>query len=251
MTIEIGAYSGERNIEKRRNKDCYLQRPPMAVTYVSHHRQEEYSSMFFAPMEFKDAGLSHNPLKALVAPRPIGWISSMGADGSINLAPYSFFNALSEDPAIVVFSVQAATTGHQKDSLRNVEETGAFTVNIVGAAQLDAMNTSSGDYPYGENEFVAAGLDMIPGQTVSTPRVGGAPAALECSLLQTIKLPANERGGHYTAVLGTVTGIFVDDNVVVDGKVDPASLALVARMGYRDYARINDFFQLDRPVIGT
>ena len=103
--------------------------------------------MFFEPMDYKNAGLAGNPLKAIVAPRPIGWISSCGKDGSVNLAPYSFFNALSDDPAIVIFSVQAAGPDHQKDTLRNVTETSAFTVNIVGANQVQAMNVSSGDYP--------------------------------------------------------------------------------------------------------
>ncbi len=205
--------------------------------------------MFFEPMDYKNAGLSRNPLKAIVAPRPIGWISSCGKDGSVNLAPYSFFNAVSEDPAIVIFSVQASGPDHQKDTLRNVTETNAFTVNIVGANQVQAMNVSSGDYPYGENEFTTAGLRMIPGTTVNAPHVGEVPAALECTLLQTINLPANDRGGHYTAILGTVTGIFVDQSVIVDGKISYALLAPVARMGYRDYANINDFFELGRPVI--
>ncbi len=205
--------------------------------------------MFFEPMDYKNAGLSHNPLKAIVAPRPIGWISSCGNDGSVNLAPYSFFNAVSEDPAIVVFSAQASGPAHQKDTLRNVTETNVFTVNIVGANQVQAMNVSSGDYPYDENEFNTAGLKMVPGTTVNVPHVCGVPAALECTLLQIITLPANERGGYYTAILGTVTGIFVDDSVVVHGKIDYALLEPVARMGYRDYANINDFFELDRPVI--
>ncbi len=205
--------------------------------------------MFFEPMNYGNAGLEHNPLKAIVAPRPIGWISSCGVDGSINLAPYSFFNAVSEDPAIVMFSAQAFGPEHQKDTLRNVTETGVFTVNIVGASQVQAMNISSGDYPYGENEFNAAKLSMIPGTTVNVPHVGNVPAALECMLLQTIALPANDRGENYTAVLGTVTGIFVDDSVVVDGKISYALLAPVARMGYRDYANINDFFELGRPII--
>ena len=205
--------------------------------------------MFFEPMDYKNAGLAHNPLKAIVAPRPIGWISSCGNDGSVNLAPYSFFNAVSEDPAIVIFSVQASGPNHQKDTLRNVTETSAFTVNIVGANQVQAMNVSSGDYPYGENEFTTAGLRMIPGTTVNVPHVGEVAAALGCKLLQTITLPANDRGGHYTAILGTVTGIFVDESVIVDGKISYALLAPVARMGYRDYANINDFFELGRPVI--
>ncbi len=205
--------------------------------------------MFFKPMDYRNAGFAHNPLKALVAPRPIGWISSCGRDGSVNLAPYSFFNAVSEDPAIVMFSVQASGPEKRKDSLRNVTETGAFVVNIVGADQLHPMNISSGDYPYSENEFIAAGLDMIPGKTVNVPYVSNIPATLECTLLQTIKLPANDRGGHYTVVLGTVTGIFVDESIVVDRKISYALLAPVARMGYRDYANINDFFELSRPVI--
>jgi flavin reductase (DIM6/NTAB) family NADH-FMN oxidoreductase RutF len=145
--------------------------------------------------------------------------------------------------------VQASGPDHQKDTLRNVTETSAFTVNIVGANQVQAMNVSSGDYPYGENEFTTAGLRMIPGTTVNVPHVGEVPAALECTLLQTITLPANDRGGHYTAILGTVTGIFVDQSVIVDGKISYALLAPVARMGYRDYANINDFFELGRPVI--
>jgi flavin reductase (DIM6/NTAB) family NADH-FMN oxidoreductase RutF len=119
--------------------------------------------MFFEPMDYKNAGLAHNPLKAIVAPRPIGWISSCGKDGSVNLAPYSFFNAVSEDPAIVIFSVQASGPDHQKDTLRNVTETSAFTVNIVGANQVQAMNVSSGDYPYGENEFTTCRAPDDPG----------------------------------------------------------------------------------------
>lgn len=205
--------------------------------------------MFFEPMDYKNAGLAHNPLKAIVAPRPIGWISSCGKDGSVNLAPYSFFNAVSEDPAIVIFSAQASGPEQQKDTLRNVTETKVFTVNIVGANQVQAMNISSGDYPYDENEFNTAGLKMVPGTTVNVPHVGNVPAALECTLLQKITLPANERGGYYTAILGTVTGIFVDESVVVDGKINYALLAPVARMGYQDYANINNFFELSRPLI--
>ena len=114
--------------------------------------------MFFLPMQHTAAGLPHNPLKAIVAPRPIGWISSRGADGSINLAPYSYFNAVCDDPAMVMFSAETLAGGQHKDSLRNIQETGEFVVNIVGEAQVEAMNISSGNYPYGENEFIHAGL---------------------------------------------------------------------------------------------
>ena len=198
-------------------------------------------------MQHKDAGLSFNPLKAIVSPRPIGWISSKGADGSINLAPYSFFNAISENPAMVIFSAESAAADHRKDSLRNIEETGEFVVNIVGQAQFDAMNISSQSFDYGDNEFLHAGLDMVDSGTVSPPRVGNVPAALECRLFQTIPLPRNEDGRGYVLVMGTVTGIYVDDAVVVDGKVDYTAYTPISRLGYRDYGRVTDIFQVARP----
>ena len=203
--------------------------------------------MFFKPMQHKAAGLPHNPLKAIVSPRPIGWIASRGSDASINLAPYSFFNALSEDPAMVMFSVQLDSPDLQKDSLRNVEETGEFVVNIVGEAQFDAMNISSGSFAYGDNEFIHAGLDMVDSDTISVPRVGGVPAALECTHFQTIMLPRNASGGGYILVIGTVTGIYIDDGVVEDGMVKYDKFIPISRLGYRDYGRSTDIFQATRP----
>jgi len=203
--------------------------------------------MFFLPMQHKDAGLPYNPLKAIVSPRPIGWISSKGADGSINLAPYSFFNAISDNPDMVVFSADCGNADHRKDSLRNVEETGEFVVNIVGQAQFDAMNISSQGFDYGDNEFLHAGLDMVESTTVSPPRVGGVPAALECRLFQTIPLPQSDTGRGYVLVTGTVTGIYIDDSVVTDGKLDYTAFTPISRLGYRDYGRITDIFQVARP----
>lgn len=203
--------------------------------------------MFFKPMQHKAAGLPHNPLKAIVSPRPIGWIASRGNDGSVNLAPYSFFNALSEDPAMVMFSAQLESPDHQKDSLRNVEETGEFVVNIVGKAQFDAMNISSGSFAYGDNEFIHAGLDMVDSDTVSVPRVGGVPAALECVHYETLPLPRNADGGSYTMVIGTVTGIYIDDAAITDGLVDYQAFVPISRLGYRDYGRTSDIFQANRP----
>lgn len=203
--------------------------------------------MFFLPMQHKQAGLPFNPLKAIVSPRPIGWISSKGADGSINLAPYSFFNAISENPAMVIFSADCSGHDHRKDSLRNVEETGEFVVNIVGQAQFDAMNISSQSFAYGENEFLHAGLEMVESRTVAPPRIGGVPAALECRLYQTMPLPRDDAGRGYVMVMGTVTGIYVNDAVVTDGKLDYTAYTPVSRLGYRDYGRITDIFQVARP----
>ena len=120
--------------------------------------------MFFTPGTHLQAGLSHNPLKAIVSPRPIGWISSRGNDGSVNLAPYSYFNAIAEQPPMVMFS-SAPSGNTSKDSLRNVLETKEFVVNIVSAALGDAMNISSGSFPYGTNEFTEAGLAMADCET--------------------------------------------------------------------------------------
>ena len=203
--------------------------------------------MFFIPMQHKTAGLSHNPLKAIVSPRPIAWVSSRGADGSINLAPYSFFNAVSEDPAMLFFSAAVLAGGQRKDSLRNIEETGEFTVNVVGEAQFDAMNISSGNFPYGDNEFIHAGLEMVASETVATPRVGGAAAAMECKLHDTIQLPRNSDDRGYVMVIGTITGIHVDDDVVVDGKIAYDRFVPVSRLGYRDYGRVTDVFEAARP----
>ena len=203
--------------------------------------------MIFKPMQHKAAGLQHNPLKAIVAPRPIGWIASRGSDNSINLAPYSFFNALSEDPAMVMFSVQTDSPDHHKDSLRNVEETGEFVVNIVGETQFDSMNISSGNFPYGDNEFIHAGLEMVDSDSISVPRVGKVPAALECVHYETMHLPRNADGGGYIVVIGTVTSIYIDDAVIHDGMVDYASFMPISRLGYRDYGRSSDIFQKNRP----
>ena len=203
--------------------------------------------MIFKPMQHKAAGLPHNPLKAIVAPRPIGWIASRGSDNSINLAPYSFFNALSEDPAMVMFSVQTDSPDHHKDSLRNVEETGEFVVNIVGEAQFDSMNISSGNFPYGDNEFIHAGLEMVDSESISVPRVGKVPAALECVHYDTMHLPRNAQGGGYIVVIGTVTSIYIDDAVLRDGMDDYAAFMPISRLGYRDYGRSSDIFQKKRP----
>ena len=206
--------------------------------------------MFFIPGTPLQSGLSHDPLKAIVSPRPIGWISSLGSNGSVNLAPYSYFNAISEKPPMVMFS-SAPGGNTSKDSLRNVLETKEFVVNVVSAALGDAMNISSGSFPYGTNEFDKAGLEMAECETVSVPRVKAAPAALECCLWQAIELPSLDNrpddGRSSTMVIGTITGIHIADDVIVDGMVDVAAYQPLARLGYMDYAQITELFAIQRP----
>lgn len=205
--------------------------------------------MFFAPLTHKSVGLPFNPIKALISPRPIGWISSKGSDGSLNLAPYSFFNGVSDDPPMVMFASGGNTDESTKDSLRNIAETGEFTVNIVGASHLNEMNITSGDYPYGESEFDAARLPVVSGETVAVPRVSKVAAALECRHYQTLDMPKNASGEFYSVVFGTITGVYIDDDVIVDGKVAYDRYKPICRLGYHDYAEINDTFAMTRPQI--
>ena len=205
--------------------------------------------MYFRAGLHKEAGLSFSPIKAIVSPRPIGWISSCGKDGSINLAPYSYFNAISEMPPMVMFSSAPSGNAQHKDSLRNVIETEEFVVNVVSAALGDVMNITSADLAYGQNEFTAAGLEMADCNTVKVPRVAAAPAALECKLWKVIELPKPETGGTGVMVIGTITGIHIADETVKDGKIDVTSYQPLARLGYMDYARINDVFEMPRPTI--
>ena len=210
--------------------------------------------MYFRPGLHKEVGLSFSPIKAIVSPRPIGWISSCGKDGSINLAPYSYFNAISELPPMVMFSSAPSGNVQHKDSFRNVTETEEFVVNVVSAALGDAMNITSADLAYGQNEFTAASLEMADCNTVKVPRVAAAPAALECKLWKVIELPKPETDGAETGiagvmVIGTITGIHIADETVKDGKIDVTSYQPLARLGYMDYARINDVFSMSRPAV--
>ena len=204
--------------------------------------------MYFRPGTHQEAGLSFSPIKAIISPRPIGWISSRGKDGSINLAPYSYFNAISENPPMVIFSsTPLGDLGH-KDSIRNVLETEEFVVNIVSSALGNAMNITSGGLPYGESEFAAANLELADCKTVSVPRVAASPAALECKLWKVIELPKPENTDAGIMVVGIITGIHIDDTVIKDGKVDVSAIQPLARLGYMDYARITDVFSMERPA---
>lgn len=197
--------------------------------------------MFYDPLS-QDHGLRHTPLKALVIPRPIGWISTVNKQGQPNLAPYSFFNLVCDAPAMVQFS-----SSGEKDSLRNCEATGEFVANLVSARQTQEMNASSAALPSQVNEFDYAGLTAAPSQSVTPPRVAGAPASLECKVHDIIELPSSQPGRRNAMVLGLVTGIHIDDSYIKDGMVDQEAMLLLARCGYRDYTQVDKVFELSRP----
>jgi flavin reductase (DIM6/NTAB) family NADH-FMN oxidoreductase RutF len=179
----------------------------------------------------REGRLPRDPVKALVAPRPIGWITAMSARGEINLSPYSFFNMICERPQIVAFS----SAGY-KDAVAFIDETHEFVCNFAGYEQREAINITSANLPRGENEMIAAGLAAEPSRLVKPPRVVGAPAALECRHLETIGLKDSQGAPvDQYLVLGAVVGVFIDDRFIVDGFVDTAAMRPITRGGYYDY----------------
>ena len=202
--------------------------------------------MFYTPGTHKDHGLPHNPFKAIVSPRPIGWISTISADGKPNLAPYSFFNAVSETPPMVAFSSSPGANG-EKDSLINARDKAEFVVNIVSKEQMQAMSDTSAALDHGVSEFDFAGLAAEPASIVKAPMVAGAPCQLECKLWDIITLPQTADGQNNHLVIGQVVGIHIDDGIITDGKVDVLKFNPVARLGYMDYTAVEDVFPLARP----
>jgi flavin reductase (DIM6/NTAB) family NADH-FMN oxidoreductase RutF len=176
-------------------------------------------------------GLRHNPMKALVVPRPIGWISTMSGKGEVNLSPYSFFNIFSVNPDIVGFSSEG-----RKDALVFAEETGEFVCNLATWDLRDSMHETAAPLPRGENEMAKAGLEAVPSTLVSPPRVKNSPVALECKWLRTLPLdPLGGGDARYTLVLGQVVGVHIDDRFIKDGMVDSAAMKPIARAGYHEY----------------
>lgn len=193
-----------------------------------------------------DHGLPYDPIKAIVAPRPVGWISAMSAKGEVNLSPYSFFNAVSTRPAIVMFSSEGL-----KDAVAFIAETGEFVCNLASYDLRHAMNATSAPLPRGSSEFIHAGLQSAPSRLVKPPRVAASPAALECRLLFIRQLDDLE--GHKLeryVVFGQVVGVHMDDRYIKDGRFDTAAAKPIARCGYHDYAVADEMFQIIRPQEG-
>jgi len=190
-----------------------------------------------------DHGLPRNPFKAIVAPRPIGWITSMSAKGEINLAPYSFFNAVSDDPPVVLFSSEGP-----KDSLIFVEETKEFVCSLAVHDLRAAVVETSAQFPRGVNEMAESGLDPAPCRLVRPPRVAASPCALECKLLQIIDLEdLHGISVNRFVVFGQVVGVHIDDRFIRDGRLDTAAMQPIARCGYADYSVVDKVFSIARP----
>jgi flavin reductase (DIM6/NTAB) family NADH-FMN oxidoreductase RutF len=193
-------------------------------------------------------GLPHDPFKAIVAPRPIGWISTVDAEGRVNLAPYSFFGAFNTNPPIIGFCSEG-----YKDSVRNAEASGEFVYNLATRPLAEAMNKTSAPLRQGENEFDFAGLEAAASTLVAPPRVAATPAALECKVLQIVRLnDADGRVLNSHLVLGQVIGVHIDPAYLKDGMFDTQAAQPISRCGYRgDYSTIGGMFEMFRPVVTT
>lgn len=192
-----------------------------------------------------DCPFKIDPFKALVGPRPIGWISSLSENGIANLAPYSFFNAVSSEPPIIMFS----SVG-RKDSIKNIEATGEFVCNLATIDLSEAVNQTSLPLPAEDDEFEAVGIEKAKCNLVSAPRVALSPVALECKFINTVDVQTleNQPSGSQM-VLGQVVGVHIDDQYIENDRVNTARLKQLARHGYMDYSVSDETFRINRPKL--
>jgi flavin reductase (DIM6/NTAB) family NADH-FMN oxidoreductase RutF len=199
--------------------------------------------MFYEP-DKRDPRLRHDPFKAIVAPRPIGWITSISAKNEVNLAPYSYFNGINSRPALVMFASEG-----RKDSVSFIEQTGEFVCNLATWDLREAMNITSAPLPRGVNEMGHAGLEAAPSRLVKPPRVAASPCALECKLIKIVAMEtADGKPVDCHVVFGQVVGVHIDDRFIVDGLLDTAAMKPIARCGYDQYAVVESVFSMQRPT---
>ena len=201
--------------------------------------------MFYEPK--KGHPFSIDPYKSLIFPRPIGWISSISKKGIANLAPFSYFNALADDPPQVMFAAAAPVKPrNKKDTLSNILVTKEFVVNFATTTTRKQMNLSSVEAPQDVDEFLLTKLKKRKSKLVRAPSVADSPVNLECKLLKTLKLKSNTKK-HTTMIIGEVIGIYIKDTFIQKGRVNSAAMRYVARMGYSEYTTVSSRFRMKRP----
>ncbi|MBN8246852.1 MAG: flavin reductase family protein [Verrucomicrobia bacterium] len=182
-----------------------------------------------------------------ILPRPIAWVSTISPEGATNLAPFSFFQGVCARPPTLLFCPANDRYGRPKDTLRNVESTGEFVVNLVPFPMAGPMNDTAATLPHGESEFERFGVTAVPSACVRPPRVAGVPVAFECRLDRIVRIGEGPVAGH--VVLGRIVRLHADDAVLApDGKPDPQRMDLIGRAGRNDYVRLGELFRLERPA---
>ena len=200
--------------------------------------------MFYEPK--KGVPFKIDPFKSLIFPRPIGWISSVNKNGVANLAPYSYFNAVTDEPPQVMFCANGGSSHYKyKDSLSNILSTKEFVVNFATSSTRNQMNNSSKDFKPEEDEFILSKLKKKKSKLVSAPSVKDSPVNLECRLVKTIKLKSNSKKIS-TMIIGEVIGIFINDKFIKNNRIDSVSMRYIARMGYGEYTTVASKFDLKR-----
>ena len=201
--------------------------------------------MFYEVTE-KNDWLTH--FKSLIVPRPIGWISSKNNDGQINLAPYSFFNAIATIPPMVVIGPgDYSKSGNNKDTLLNIKNNPEFVCNFVSWDVKDIMNESSYSFDNNESEIEKLNIETENSTMVSIPRVKLSPAHFECTLFKIIDLPSDSKGNPNHLIIGNIIGINISDKIIKNDRIDIGELKPISRMGYDEYALINTIFSMKRP----
>jgi flavin reductase (DIM6/NTAB) family NADH-FMN oxidoreductase RutF len=198
---------------------------------------------------FDLASLSHADsyklLASVIMPRPIAWVVSRDAAGTVNAAPFSFFNIVSSDPPIVAISFSGASDREEKDTLANIRARGEFVVNMVPEELAEAMNTTATNAPKGTDETQLAGLELAPSTVIGVPRIAASPVALECRLLDTLNY-----AGTGTIGLGRIVYLHIRTDAFIDLArlhIDPAQLRLIGRMhGSGGYTTTRDLFHIER-----
>ena len=200
--------------------------------------------MFYEPK--KGVPFKIDPFKSLIFPRPIGWISSVNKNGVANLAPYSYFNAVTDEPPQIMFCSNGSSThGKYKDSLSNILHTKEFVVNFVTTVTRNEMNISSRDFKPDEDEFLLSNLKKKKSKLVKAPSVRDSPVNLECKLVKIIKLQSNSDKTS-TMVVGEVIGVYIKNKFIKNNRIDSVSMKYIARMGYSEYTTISSKFNLKR-----
>jgi flavin reductase (DIM6/NTAB) family NADH-FMN oxidoreductase RutF len=203
--------------------------------------------MFYA-VEKPDHGLGRDPFKALLVPRPIGWVTTLDAAGRVNLAPYSFFGAVAERPAMVMFTSGGRKPGGEtKDSLDNARVTGEFVWNLVTHDLREQMNLTATSLPAGSDEMAYAGLTPAPSRLVRPPRVAESPIQLECRVWKVVDLPSGPEDEPNGMAIAFVVGAHIDDALIVDGRVRTVDARPIARLGYSEYTVVDNAFRMPFP----
>jgi len=203
--------------------------------------------MFYEP-KLNNHGMKVSPFKALVVPRPIAWVSSQSRNGSVNLAPFSFFNAMSEFPPMLCFGPGGRKPDRPiKDTRANIEETGEFVVNLATWDLREQMNQTSAYFAAEINEMAEVGLEPAPSRIVKPPRVAASPVSFECKWFKTVELPHIDPESTNVAIFGEVVGIHIADDMIEDGRVNSLRYRPIARMGYSEYTSVDSRFSMRRP----